>query len=158
MTWFQTPCHNSAADRGQWLTCGAGGLSIDLFSSLTCCFPGFVELTGNLLSGPEVHLIGRLAAKCRVGKTRVVLFNVERYELPHRADRVERVQIKPLMFEHPPPGLDRRISILPITTERHLSSAIHTIHSMNKEYWFCERNKFVALPIIVSRLNWATSD
>ena len=42
-------------------------------------------------------------------KTRVVLLDVERDESPDRADRIERVQIEPLMFEHAPPGLDERV-------------------------------------------------
>ena len=38
-----------------------------------------------------------------------MLFDVERDEILDRADRVECVQIEPLMFEHAPPGLDERV-------------------------------------------------
>ena len=38
-----------------------------------------------------------------------MLFDVEPDQFPNRADCIERVQIKPLMFEHAPPGLDERI-------------------------------------------------
>ena len=33
----------------------------------------------------------------------VVLLNVERYELAHRFDGIERVQKQPLVFQLPPP-------------------------------------------------------
>ena len=100
---------DSAGDRRERLACRARVVSIDDHSRLTCCFPRDLKLTGNLVSSREVHLVRRLAPKCRMRKTGVVLLDVERDESPYRADRIERVQVQPLMFEHAPPGLDERV-------------------------------------------------
>ena len=39
----------------------------------------------------------------------VVLVDIEDHQLPNRGNRVERVQIQPLVLEHSPPGLDQRV-------------------------------------------------
>ena len=95
---------DSAGDRRERLACRARVVSIDLHARLTCCFPRDLKLTGNLVSGLEVHLIWRLATKCRMWKTCIVLFDIERDEFLNRADCIERVQIELLMFEHATPG------------------------------------------------------
>ena len=55
-----------------------------------------------MTTGAEIHLVGSLAAKRRVGKTIVVLPNVEGYEAVDGFSRVERVQVEPLMLERVP--------------------------------------------------------
>ena len=39
----------------------------------------------------------------------VVLVDIERHQLPDCGNRVEGVQIQPLVLEHSPPGLDQRV-------------------------------------------------
>ena len=73
---------DSAGDRRERLACRAGAVSIDLHSGLACCFPRDLKLTGNLVSSREVHLVRRLAPKCRMRKTRVVLLDVVSGEPP----------------------------------------------------------------------------
>src|ERR1019366_3003291 len=57
------------------------------------------ELTGNLIAPTEVDLVRCLAVERGVGDPLVVLGHVERDELLHRRDVVERVQEQPPMFE-----------------------------------------------------------
>ena len=83
---FQCIGGSSAGDRRQRLACRERVLAIDLHSHLTCCFPRDLKLTGNLVSGHEVHLVRRLATKCRMRKTRVVLFDIKRDKFLNRAD------------------------------------------------------------------------
>jgi len=42
-------------------------------------------------------------------KVLVVLVDIEGHQLANRGNRIERVQIQPLVLEHPPPGLDGRV-------------------------------------------------
>lgn len=44
-----------------------------------------------------------------MGESGVVLVHVERDQLLKCADRVERIQIQPLVFERPPPRFDERV-------------------------------------------------
>ncbi len=69
---------------------------------MACDFFGGVEFLGDVCSGIEVHLVGRLTAERRVGKARVVLVHIERDQLLESAERVQRVQEQPLVFERSP--------------------------------------------------------
>ena len=55
-----------------------------------------------MLAGAEVHLVGRLSAKRRVWKLRVVLLDVERDELSQCRKVAQRVHEQPLVLESAP--------------------------------------------------------
>ncbi len=70
---------------------------------------GRLEFDWDVISGAEVHLIRRLSSECRMGEARIVLFNIERDEVFDCGDRVERVQVQPLVLQCPPPSLDQGV-------------------------------------------------
>ena len=39
----------------------------------------------------------------------IVLVDIEGDQVPHGGDRIERVQVQPLVLDHSPPGLDQRV-------------------------------------------------
>lgn len=67
------------------------------------------ELVREVAVGSEVHLIWRLSLKSRMGETSVVFRDVERDESLKRRNRVERVEIEPLMLQRSPPGLNHGV-------------------------------------------------
>ena len=67
------------------------------------------ELLRDVTTGAEVHLVGSLTTERGVGKASVVFRYVERDESTDRSDSVERVEVKPLVFESSPPRLDQGI-------------------------------------------------
>ena len=76
----------------------ACGRSISLKSSMAggCRTGG--QVPRDRVSRPEIHLVGRLAAKRRMGQHAVVLIDVERHEATDRGGVVQRMQEQPLMF------------------------------------------------------------
>ena len=64
-----------------------------------------LKLLWDVSSGSEVHRAGRLTAKRGMWKMSVVLINVEGDQLPGGCNRVERVQVHPLVLEQSPPDL-----------------------------------------------------
>ncbi len=99
----------SVGDRHEQLACRARCCTVHLHPGLACGLLGGLDFNGYWVAGAEVHLVGRLTTKRGVGKTRVVLVHVERDQLLECVDRVERVQVQPLVFERSPPRLDERI-------------------------------------------------
>ena len=86
-------------------------LPIRFRSCLACLLPGGFQLLGDVVPVLEVHLVRRLPLERRVRKSRVVLVDIEPDQFLHGADGVERVQVQPLVLEHPPPGFDQGIGI-----------------------------------------------
>ncbi len=66
-----------------------------------------------LVGGPPIELLAR--------NERVVIDDVLRHEPPHRRDRIERVQVEPLVPELFPKRLDRSVRLDASTTGRGLS-------------------------------------
>ncbi len=99
----------SVGDRHEQLACRACCCTVHLHPGLACGFPGGREFIGYGTAGAEVHLVGRLTTERGVGKTHVVFVHVERDQLLERADRVERVQVQPLVFDRSPPRFDERV-------------------------------------------------
>jgi len=60
-------------------------------------------------TGTEVHFVGSLAMKGRVGNHGVMLRDVERDETLDGGEGIEAVEEQPVVFEGAPPGLDHRI-------------------------------------------------
>ena len=58
---------------------------------------------GILLPVPKYIFVGYLSKKRRMRHVGVVLVDVEGHQLANRRNRVERVQIQPLVLEYPPP-------------------------------------------------------
>ena len=70
-----------------------------------------LELSGNVIAGPEVHLVGCLTSKRRVGEIRVVLLDIEPDETLQCTDGVETIQVQPLVLERSPPRLDEGVRV-----------------------------------------------
>ena len=75
-------------------TSGLGGPSI-LF-----------ELLWDALICAKVNLVRRLAAESRVGEMRVVFGDIKLNQVFHRIGRVECLEVKSLILECSPPGLN----------------------------------------------------
>src|SRR5262249_6041510 len=61
----------------------------------------------NRIPRAEVHLVGRLAAKRRMGQHPVVFLDVELHQSPDGGNTIQRVEEQPLVFERTPPRLDQ---------------------------------------------------
>ena len=77
--------------RQQRLACRAKCCAVHLHPGLACGSLGGFELTGYVVACAEVHLVRRLTRKSQVWKVAVVLPDIERNQLPHGGDGVERV-------------------------------------------------------------------
>lgn len=69
------------------------------------------ELVRDVRTIAEVHFIGRLPAKRRVGENLVVLGDIERNESLDGGDGVERIHEQPLVLQPSPPGFDQRVRV-----------------------------------------------
>ncbi len=68
---------------------------------------GVLKPFRHLAASSKAHLVGSLAVKRGMRKMRVMLLDVERDELSHGRNAVERVEVQPLALEHSPPRLDK---------------------------------------------------
>ena len=65
-----------------------------------------LELLGNVFVGVVVDFVGSLTTECGVGEMRVVFGYIEFNQAFHCIERVECIEVEPLVFEYSPPGLD----------------------------------------------------
>ena len=77
----------SVDDRHEQLACRARCCTVHLHPGLACGSPGGLEFIGYWTAGAEVHLVGGLTTERGMGKTHVVLVDVERDQLCNRPDR-----------------------------------------------------------------------
>ena len=99
----------SAGDQRQRLTCRARCVAVYLQSGLACVFPASLKFLGSVVSGAEIHFIGRLTTKRRMRQPCVVLIDVECDQFLEPAEALKRVQVQPLVFERLPPSFNERV-------------------------------------------------
>ena len=98
--------------RGEWhqrIALGTRSLAVGLHAGLTRGLVCQLELLRYVVASAVVHLVRRLTPECRVGDPCVVLVDVVFDQRLQRADRIERVQVEPLVLEDSPPRLDEGV-------------------------------------------------
>ena len=106
--------HGFDWDNLQFRLTGVTGVAalceIRFSSCLLCNKSRCFELLWYNCPGGKMHFVRRLPSfERRVRYVAIVLLDIKRDKLSHRLDRIEVVQVQPLMLEHSPPRFDHAV-------------------------------------------------